>query len=115
MPSCYWPPTRESPTLMGSDRATAPTRYQAGTVDDTVRIVVNHESVVTDTEGNAWLPYLLQGGDGAILRLGMIRREALKECRSSSDEASGTTSHAVPNARQTIQKQCDIGGRSLGW
>lgn len=94
---------------MRPDLGTVPIPSQADPVGDVVRIVVNHESSVTDVEGNTWLPYPLQGADGVIRRLGMVRREALGYCHNGGDAASGTTCHDLSATRQPTRKQRDIG------
>ncbi len=61
-----------------------------------VRMVINHESAVTDGRGETWLPYVLQDADGRITRLGVIRREALGDCHGDGGAPSGTTRHELP-------------------
>jgi len=64
-------------------------------MNDTVKLIVNHETAVTDGHGDVWLPYLIQNGDGTVNRLGVIRRDALCDGRFGEagdyDHASGTT------------------------
>jgi len=64
-------------------------------MNDTVKLIVNHESAVTDGHGDVWLPYLIQNGDGTVNRLGVIRRDALCDGRFGEagdyEHASGTT------------------------
>ena len=76
-PSFYWPPTAENPDTMRADPATVPMPSPACSDDDTVCIVVKHETSVTDADADTRLAYLLQGAEGAIHRLGMIHHEAL--------------------------------------
>ena len=64
-------------------------------MNDTVKLIVNHDAAVTDVQGTVWLPYLIQNEDGTVNRLGIIRKEALNLGdlgeAGDYDHATGTT------------------------
>lgn len=64
-------------------------------MNDTVKLIVNHDAAVTDAQGTVWLPYLIQNVDGTVNRLGIIRQDALSNGRLGDagdyDHATGTT------------------------
>ena len=64
-------------------------------MNDTVKLIVNHDAAVTDVQGTVWLPYLIQNEDGTVNRLGIIRRDAVCNGELGDagdyDHATGTT------------------------